>query len=198
MPRSPHEVSELLAAWSTGDEEAFNNLVPMIYEDLRRMARKHLGRRGVHQALESGTLVHEAYLKLIRARGIQCEHRAHFFALCAQIIRRILVDHARKHGSAKRGGDYVQVSMDDARTVKASRRIEVLALDEALSSLSKFDVRRGRVVELRYFGGLSVEETAEVLHISTETVMRDWKLAKAWLFHELTRRPETAPPRQAK
>jgi RNA polymerase sigma factor (TIGR02999 family) len=198
MPRSPHEVSELLAAWSAGDEKAFNDLVPMIYEDLRRMARKHLARRGVHQALESGTLVHEAYLKLIHARGIQCEHRAHFFALCAQIIRRILVDQARKHGSAKRGGDCVQVSLNDASAVKPSGRVEVLALDEALSSLSKFDVRRGRVVELRYFGGLSVEETAEVLHISVETVLRDWKLAKAWLFHELTRRPDAAPPRQAK
>jgi len=197
MPRSPHDVSELLAAWSSGDEEAFNDLVPMIYEDLRRMARKHLARRGVHHALESGTLAHEAYLKLIQARGIQCGHRAHFFALCAQIIRRILVDHARKYGSAKRGGDCVQVSLNDASAVNPSGRVELLALDDALSSLSKFDVRRGRVVELRYFGGLSVEETAEVLHISAETVMRDWKLAKAWLFHELTRHPDATPSRPA-
>ena len=129
MPKSPHEVSELLAAWSTGDEEAFNHLVPIIYEDLRRMARKHLARRGGRQELESGTLVHEAYLKLIHARGIQCEHRAHFFALCAQIIRRILVDHARKHGSAKRGGDCVQVSLDtlasDAVRMLGKREAEV-------------------------------------------------------------------------
>ena len=196
MTRSPHEVSELLEAWSNGDEKAFNDLVPMIYEDLRRMARKHLARRGI-PALESGTLVHEAFLKLIHARGIECQHRAHFFALCAQIIRRILVDHVRKHGSAKRGGDCVQVSLSDARAVGPSRRVEVLALDEALSSLSKFDTRKGRVVELRYFGGLSVEETAEVLQISPETVMRDWKLAKAWLFHELTRHLDP-PPRQKK
>ncbi len=198
MTRSPHEVSELLAAWSKGDEEALKDLVPMIYEDLRRIARKHLERRGANHALESGTVAHEAYLKLINARGIQCEHRAHFFALCAQIIRRILVDHARKHGSVKRGGDCVQVPFDEARAAQSPGRVEVLALDEALSSLSQFDVRKGRVVELRYFGGLSVEETAEVLHISAETVMRDWKLAKRWLFHELTSRSEAASPRQAK
>ena len=142
--------------------------------------------------------MHEAYLKLIHARGIHSEHRAHFFALCAQIIPRILVDHARKYGSAKRVGDRVQGSLDDAWAVEPSGRVEVLALDEALSALSEIDPRRGPVVELRYFGGLSVEQTAEVLHISVETVMRDWKLAKAWLFHELTRRPEAASPHQGK
>ena len=184
---SLHEVSSLLAAWSKGDEEALSNLVPMVYEDLRRIARKHLGRHGANHTLESGTLAHEAYLKLIQARGIQCEHRAHFFALCAQMIRRIAVDHARRQRSAKRGGDCVKVPLDEAEAAKTSGRVEVLALDEALSSLSRLDARKGRVVELRYFGGLSVEETAEVLHISSETVIREWKLAKAWLFHQLTK-----------
>lgn len=188
MANTSQDISSLLAAWSRGDEAALKDLVPLVYEDLRRIARNHLGRR-VNPALESGTLAHEAYLKLIQARGIQCEHRPHFFALCAQMIRRIAVDHARRQRSAKRGGDCVQVSLDAAQAATSPGRIEVLALDEALSSLSKLDGRKGRIVELRYFGGLSVEETAEVLRISSETVMRDWKLAKAWLYRELAGKP---------
>jgi len=126
-------------------------------------------------------------MKLLRARGIRCETRVHFFALCAQIIRRILVDHARNRRYAKRGGDTVYVSFDEALLGTRARGVEVLALDQALASLSKIDSRKGRVVELRYFGGLSVEETANVLHISPETVSRDWKMAKAWLLRELTK-----------
>lgn len=189
MAKTSQDISSLLAAWSRGNEEALKDLVPLVYDDLRRMARNHLGRRGVNPALESGTLAHEAYLKLIQARGIQCEHRTHFFALCAQMIRRIAVDHARRQRSAKRGGDCLQVSLDGAAAHAPSPRFEVLALDEALSSLSKLDGRKGRIVELRYFGGLSVEETAEVLRISSETVMRDWKVAKAWLYRELAGKP---------
>jgi RNA polymerase sigma factor (TIGR02999 family) len=143
----------------------------------------HLARRD--HTLESAALVNEAYLKLIRARGIQCEGRVHFFALCAQIIRRILVDHARRRRYAKRGGDDVRVPLEETLLGTRAQGVEVLALDDALASLAKLDPRKSRVVELRFFGGLSVEETAVVLRISPETVLRDWKMAKVWLFTEL-------------
>jgi RNA polymerase sigma-70 factor (ECF subfamily) len=180
-------ISGLLVAWSNGDEEALKNLVSVVYPELRKIARQRLGRRSPDHTLESAALANEAYLRLIRARGIQCENRTHFFALCAQMIRRILVDHARTHRYAKRGGGLTQVPLNEALLGTRARGVEMLALDEALASLSKFDPRKGRVVELRYFGGLSVDESAEVLGISPETVMRDWRLAKVWLFRELTR-----------
>ena len=186
-PDCPPDISGLLVAWCNGDDEALSNLISVVYPELRRIARQHLGRGGSDQTLQSAALVDEAYMKLLRARGIRCESRVHFFALCAQIIRRILVDHARNRRYAKRGGDTVHVSLDEALLGTRARGVEVLALDEALVSLSKVDSRKGRVVELRYFGGLSVEETADVLHISPETVSRDWKMAKTWLLRELTR-----------
>jgi RNA polymerase sigma factor (TIGR02999 family) len=144
--------------------------------------------------LESASLVNEAYLKLIRARGIQCENRVHFFALCAQMIRRILVDHARGRRYAKRGGNEVRVPWEEALLGTRARGVEVLALDDALASLAKIDSRKGRVVELRFFGGLSVEETAQVLRISPQTVLRDWHMAKVWLSRELNT-PRTTTPR---
>ncbi|MGI8958556.1 MAG: sigma-70 family RNA polymerase sigma factor [Bryobacteraceae bacterium] len=183
----PPDISRLLVAWSNGDEEALSHLIPVVYPELRRIARQHLGRRAADHTLQSAALANEAYMKLIRARGIRCESRVHFFALCAQMIRRILVDHARNRRYAKRGGDIVHVPLDETLLGTRARGVEVLALDEALASLSKIDPRKGRVVELRYFGGLSVEETADVLQISPETVLRDWKMAKSWLFRELTR-----------
>ena len=192
-PESPHDISGLLEAWSTGDQEALNALVSVVYPEMRRIARQHLRHRAPDHTLESAALVNEAYLKLIRARGIHCERRAHFFALCAQIIRRIVVNHARHRGCAKRGGDAVRVPLTEALLGTRARGVDVLTLDEALASLSKVDPRKGRVVELRYFGGLSVEETAEVLRISPETVHRDWKMAKAWLFRELGTARTTAP-----
>jgi RNA polymerase sigma factor (TIGR02999 family) len=143
--------------------------------------------------LESAALVNEAYLKLIRARGIHCENRLHFFALCAQIIRRILVDHARRRRYAKRGGDEIRVPLEQTLLGTRARGVDVLALDDALASLAKLDSRKGRVVELRFFGGLTVEETAELLHISRQTVMRDWSMAKAWLLTELDTTGTTAP-----
>jgi RNA polymerase sigma factor (TIGR02999 family) len=161
-------------------------LVTFVYPELRRIARQHLWRRPAGHTLESAALANEAYLKLVRAGGIRCEDRAHFLALCSQIIRRILVDHARGHVYAKRGGKAVRVSLNDVLLRARTRGIDVLALDEELESLSKIDARKGRSVELRYFGGLSVEETAEVMGISPETVKRDWKMAKAWLFGALT------------
>ena len=180
------DITGLLAAWSGGDEEAGKELIALAYPEVRRIARQHLGRRGSEGSLESAALANEAYLRLIRARGIHCESRPHFFALCARMIRRILVDHARHGRYAKRGGDAVRVPLDEALLGTRARGIEVLALNEALESLSKIDGRKSRVVELRYFGGLSVDETAEILQISAETVQRDWKLAKTWLFRELT------------
>jgi RNA polymerase sigma-70 factor (ECF subfamily) len=179
------DITGMLAAWSKGDAKALRDVMPLVYRDLRLIARRHLGRVPA-QGVQSGTLAHEAYLKLIHARGIRCNNRAHFFALCSQMIRRILVDHSRKHASAKRGGA-MQVPLDEALLGSKARGVEVEALDEALIALTKIDPRKGRVVELRFFGGLSVEETAEVLEISEETVTRDWRVAKTWLYRELTR-----------
>jgi RNA polymerase sigma-70 factor, ECF subfamily len=182
----PGDISGLLVEWGGGDQEALDRLMSFVYPELRRIARQHLRRCSPGETLESAALANEAYLKLIRARGIHCESRAHFFALCAKAIRLILVDHARNRRYAKRGGGVVQVPLDERAVGMPARGVEILALDEALESLSKIDPRKGRVVELRYFGGLSVEEAAEVLEISRETAKRDWKLAKAWLFRELT------------
>jgi len=181
-----NDFSTLLTAWGSGDEQALNDLIPLVYPELRRLARQHLRQTPDH-TLQSAGLANEVYLKLIRAGGVPCESRAHFFALCAMIIRRILVDHARKRRYAKRGGDAVRAPLEETLLGTRARGVELLALDDALASLSKIDPRKGRVVELRFFGGFSVEETAEILDISPETVMRDWKLAKAWLFRELTR-----------
>jgi RNA polymerase sigma-70 factor (ECF subfamily) len=180
------DITGMLTAWGNGDAEALSGLMPMVYPELRRIARKHLSRGIPAQTLESAALVNEAYLKLIGAHGLRCENRLQFFALCAQIIRHILVDHARKRRYAKRGGGAAQIPLDEELIGAHTRGAEVLALDEALTSLSKVDPRKGRVVELRYFGGLSVEETAEVLRMSPETAKRDWKMAKAWLLRELS------------
>jgi len=182
----PQNISELLVAWGKGDNEALKNLVTILYPELRRIARRYLARRS-GDSLESAALANEAYLKLLQARGILCENRVHFLSLCAQMIRRILVDHARSRRYAKRGGDAPKVSLDETVLGMQTRGVEVLALNDALAALSKIDARKGRVIELRYFGGLSVEETAEVLKTSPETVLRDWKMAKAWLLRELTR-----------
>src|SRR5215469_16924361 len=179
------DISGLIAAWGNGDEEALNRVVPLLYPGLRRIARQHLARRPAGHTLDSAGLANEAYLKLIRAGGIRVQNRVHFLALCSQIMRRILVDHARNRGYAKRGGHAVRVP-DDVMLGLPARGIGLLALDEALDSLSRIDARKGRVVELRYFGGLSVEETAEFLGISAETVKRDWRMAKAWLLGALT------------
>jgi RNA polymerase sigma factor (TIGR02999 family) len=179
------DISGLLIAWNNGDEEALSHLMACVYPTLRRIARQHLARRSADHTLESAALANEAWVKLNRAGGIPCENRAHFLALCSQIIRRILVDYARSRGYAKRGGDAVHVPLDDVLLGTQLRGVEVLALDAALEALSRIDARKGRVVELRYFGGLSVEETADVLGISPETVKRDWKVARTWLFGAL-------------
>ena len=181
----PLDFTGMLDAWSKGNEKALAEVIPLVYDDLRMIARRHLG-RSPGLTVQSGSLAHEAYLKLVNARAIRCNNRAHFFALCSQMIRRILVDHARKHRSAK-SGQGLQIPLDEALLGARARGVEFEALDEALNSLARVDPRKARVVELRFFGGLSVEETAEVLEISEETVTRDWKVAKTWLFRELSR-----------
>lgn len=186
---APQDITGLLIAWGKGDEAALRALMPMVYPELRRIARKHMARGIPAQTLQSAGLVNEAYLRLVRADAIHCEGRLQFFALCAQIIRRILVDQVRSRRYAKRGGNILQIPLNDALVGAPARGADVLALDDALIALSQIDPRKSRVVELRYFGGLSVEETSEVLHISAETTKRDWKVAKAWLLRELARSP---------
>ena len=181
------EVSELVAAWNQGDEEALNRLMPLVYPELRRIARLQLGRRHSAQTLESAALANEAYLKLTRAGVIQCEGRVHFLALCSQIIRRILVDYARSRGYAKRGGGAPHLPLEEGLAAVTASQSGVLALDRALDSLAKFDSRKAKVVELRYFGGMTTEETAAALGVSPKTAKRDWQLAKAWLLRELKR-----------
>ena len=189
MVESPPDITGLLAAWGNGDAEALTALMPLVYAELRRIARRRLGQQTPHHTLESAALANEAYLKLVRGRGIRCDNRLQFFGLCAQIIRRILVDHARHARYAKRGGSAVRIPLDEEAVGPRERGIELLALDDALASLAKIDPRKGRLVELRYFGGLTVEESADVLGIARETAKRDWKIAKAWLFAELRPTP---------
>ena len=185
MVSSSHDITRLLAEWSKGNEEALSRLMQVVYVELRRIARRHLGRRAPNHTLESAALVNEAYVKLVRANGIQCDSRLQFFALCAQIIRRILVDHARSRGYAKRGGNAVRIPLNEEAVGPNERGVALLALDDALASLVKMDPRKGRLVELRYFGGMTVEESAEIMGVARETAKRDWKVAKAWLFAEL-------------
>jgi RNA polymerase sigma-70 factor (ECF subfamily) len=187
MPvRVARDITALLAAWSDGDEQALGTLMSIVYPDLRRIARLHLDRRQPGHTLESAALANEAYIKLVRAGGIQCQSRTHFLALCSQIFRRILVDHARARAYAKRGGHAERVPLDEMLLGAQARGVDILALNEALELLAEFDAREARVVELRYFGGLSVEETAEILKITPVRVKRDWKKAKAWLYGVLS------------
>jgi len=181
------DITGLLAAWNDGDANALDLLIDIVYPTLRRIAHLHLARRRPGASLDSGVLANETYLKLVRAGGIPCESRTHFLALCAQIMRRILVDHVRRRGFAKRGGGAPHLRLDDVVLATKERGIDVLALDEALAILARVDPRKARVVELRYFGGLTIEETAEVLRVSPDTAKRDWRMARAWLLAELTR-----------
>jgi RNA polymerase sigma factor (TIGR02999 family) len=182
--RRLHDVTALLLAWRQGNQSAFEELIPVVYDELRRLAHSHLrGER--HQTLQTADLVHETYVRLVDSSRVQWQNRAHFFAVAAQCMRRILVDAARARQSLKRGGDQVRVDLDADLTVTDAPNLDLVALDRALQTLGTMDERRGRVVELRFFGGLSVDETAQVLDVSPETVMRDWKVARAWLFKQL-------------
>jgi RNA polymerase sigma factor (TIGR02999 family) len=184
---SPKDVTQLLINWGKGDEQALEQLMPLVYQELRRLAHRHLGRERDGHTLQTTALVHEAYMRLVDQKEVQWQNRAHFFAVAAQMMRRILVDYARARQYAKRGGGAQQVALDEAMVVSDERAADVVALDEALISLAEFDPRKSRMVELRFFGGLSIEETAEVLALSPGTVMREWTLAKAWLQREITR-----------
>lgn len=179
------DVSTLLRAWTEGDRGALDQLTPIVYEELRRLARYYMkGERAGH-SLQTTALVNEAYLRLVDYKHMQWQDRAHFFAVSAQLMRRILVDHARRH-NLKRGGNVQHVSLEAAAVVGGVRSADLVALDEALHALAQLDPRKAQVVEMRFFGGLSVEETAEVLKVSPVTVMRDWSTAKAWLYRELS------------
>jgi RNA polymerase sigma-70 factor (ECF subfamily) len=182
---SQHEITQLLRAWSEGRERAPERLMPLVYDELHRLAKVYMARERPGHTLQATALVHEAYLRLIDASEANWQDRAHFFAMCAQLMRRILVDWARSHGSLKRGGDKQTVQLEEALVVAPEAEVDLVRLDDALKALESFDARKSRVVELRFFGGLSVEETAAVLKVSVETVMRDWRLAKSWLRREL-------------
>jgi len=186
---SPREVTQLLVAWSEGDKVALEQLMPLVYDELHRLAHRYMGRERPGHTLQTSELVNEAYLRLIDQREVHWQNRAHFFAICAQLMRRILVDHARSRTSAKRGGGAPQVSLAEVAIVSDERAAEVVALDNALLNLAAIDERKSQIVELRFFGGLSIEETAEVLAVSPGTVMRDWTLAKAWLRRVVTSDP---------
>jgi RNA polymerase sigma factor (TIGR02999 family) len=183
-PASP-EITALLLAWREGDERALEALTAGVYAELRRLAHRHMrGERRGHP-LQTTALVHEAYLRLIDSSRVQWQNRAHFFAVAAQLMRRVLVDLARRRGRQKRGGGAIETALGDETPSPAGLRTDVVAVDEALEQFARLDPRAARVVELRYFGGLTVEETAEVMGMSPETVMRDWKLAKLWLSRAL-------------
>ena len=184
---SSHEITSLLKAWTGGDEEALDKLTPLVYRQLHKIAQRYMaGERSGHM-LQTTALVNEAYLRLVDCGKVNWQDRAHFFAVSAQLMRRILIDFARSRGYLKRGGAVAHISLDEAPSVCNEPDVNLVALDDALKALSAIDERKSKVVELKFFGGLSVEETAEVLRVSSDTVVRDWRLAKTWLFRELSR-----------
>jgi len=182
------EISRLLRAWGDGDRAALDQLTPLVYAELHAIAHRHMRRQRSEQTLQTSALVNEAYLRLVDVKGVRWEDRRHFFAISARIMRRILVDHARAHFAGKRGGQFAHVCLGESPDASARNIDDMIALDDALKALEEMDARKARVVELRFFAGLSVEETAETLNISVPSVKRDWKLAKAWLTRELSRR----------
>jgi RNA polymerase sigma-70 factor, ECF subfamily len=179
------DISKLLRAWTGGDQSALDGLTPIVHDELRRLAHRYMRRERTGHSLQTTALVNEAYIRLVDYKRMQWQNRAHFFAVSAQVMRRILVEHARRH-NLKRGGAIQHVSLDKAAVVGGGRPTDLVALDDAMHALARLDPRKEQVVEMRFFGGLSVDETAEVLKISAVTVMRDWSTAKAWLYRELT------------
>ncbi len=186
MKETPNEITEQLIAWRNGDEAALDALIPAVYQELRRMADHYLRAENPGHSLQPTALVHEAYLRLIDQTKVDWQNRAHFFGVAAQMMRRILVDHAKAKHRVKRGGTAPKVSLDETMNLSSERAVELVALDDALNVLHELDERKSRIVELRYFGGLTVDETAQVLGVSDKTVMRDWNLAKAWLYQQLS------------
>jgi RNA polymerase sigma factor (TIGR02999 family) len=180
-----HDITRLLQAWSTGDGQALEKLTPLIYEQLHRAAQRYMVNERPGHTLQATALVHEVYLRLVDCERMDWQNRAHFFAVSAQLMRRILIDFARSRNYQKRGGGAAAVSLDEALIVSSEPDINLLTLDDALKALSAVDARKSKVVELKFFGGLSVEEIAEVLKVSTETVVRDWRISKSWLLREM-------------
>lgn len=184
-PAPPHEITELLVRWSGGNQEALDQLYPLVYDELHRLARRFMSRERKGHTLQATALINEAYVRLVDQTHARWQNRTHFFAISAQIMRRILVDHARRNLYAKRGGGAQRISFDEVALVAVDRASEFVLLDEALKSLAEIDERRSQVVELRYFGGLDNKEIAGVLNISENTVTRDWNMARAWLYQQL-------------
>jgi len=183
---APQEITKLLKDWSDGDSTALDRLIPMVYDELHRLAHQHMRHERADHVLQTSALINEAYLRLADQSAVTIANRAHFFGIAARLMRQILVDEARKRNSAKRGGGAIQVSLAEATTVAQEQAANVVALDDALKSLERIDARQGEIVELRFFGGLSIEEAADVLKVSPGTVMRDWTFARAWLRNEMT------------
>ena len=180
-----HEVTQLLIDWSNGDRAALDKLLPVVEQELRRLAHHYMSRERAGHTLQTTALVNEAFVRLVNRKNIQWQNRAHFFGIAAQLMRTILVDHARSHACAKRGGGAGKLELNEALVVSQQKASEVIALDEALKQLALIDPQQSRIVELRFFGGLTVEEAAEVLHVSPATIKREWSTAKAWLYREL-------------
>ena len=183
----PREITRLLLAWRSGDSTALNRLMPLVYQELRRLAHYFMSRERPGHLLQTTALVNEAYLRLVDSSRVKWESRAHFLAVAGQLMRRVLVDAARERRSRKRGGDWIQVSLAGAVLIPRQRSADLVALDDALDALAAVDKRKSEIVVMRFFGGLSVEEAAAVLEVSPDTIMRDWQLAKVWLYRELSR-----------
>ena len=188
MKKSParHQITELLAEWREGDQSALDELYPLVYDELHRLARRYMSRERKDHTLQTTALINEAYVRLVDQKNVNWANRSHFFAISAQIMRRILIDHARRHAYAKRGGGAQQVSLEEVAAITPDQSRELVRLDEALKSLAERDPRRSQVVELRFFGGLNNEEIAGVLNVSENTVTRDWNMARAWLHQQLS------------
>jgi len=185
---SPHEITQLLVNWGDGDQAARDKLMPLVYNELHRLAHHYMRRERPGHTMQTTALVNEAYLKLVDQRNVNWQNKAHFFAISAQLMRRILVDQARSHTYAKRGGGARQVSLDEVAHLSLVKATELVALDDALQGLAAIDPRQARVVELRFFGGLTIQETAEVLGLSSATIKSEWQTAKAWLYHQLSKK----------
>ena len=191
-PPHTQEVTQLLVQLNNGDRSALDSLLPLVYDELRRLADRYLRRERSDHTLQATALVNEAYLRLVD-QNVPWQNRAHFFGVAAEMMRRILVDHARGHQAQKRGSGGIKLSLDEAINMSDERATDLIALDEALTALAEFDPQKSRIVELRFFAGLSIEETAKVLGVGTATVIRQWRMAKAWLYHEVSKEDEAQP-----
>jgi RNA polymerase sigma factor (TIGR02999 family) len=192
MKQAANDITQLLLAWGKGDQNAFDALVPLVYDELRKLARNYMRGQPAGHTLQTTALVNEAYLRLIDSSRVNWQNRTHFFAVSAQLMRRVLVDFARAKASQKRGGERIQITLDEKIEAASGENTDLVALDEALQELAKLNARQSQIVELRYFGGLSEEEIAETLKISTRTVRRDWSIARAWLYRKLSEPPAVA------